>query len=104
MAARLREYYDNVVRKELQDKFGYDNPMMLPKLDKIVLNMGVGDAVNDQKKVQGAVKEMTMIAGQRPVVTKARVSVATFKLREGMSIGCKVTLRKDRCTSSWIAW
>lgn len=96
MAARLREHYDNVVRKELQEKFGYANPMMIPKLTKIVLNMGVGDAVNDQKKVQGAVKEMTAIAGQRPVVTKARKSVATFKLREGMSIGCKVTLRKDR--------
>lgn len=96
MAARLREHYDNVVRKELQEKFGYANPMMIPKLTKIVLNMGVGDAVNDQKKVQGAVKEMTAIAGQKPVVTKARKSVATFKLREGMSIGCKVTLRKDR--------
>jgi len=96
MAARLREHYDNVVRKELQDKFGYENPMMVPKLTKIVLNMGVGEAVADQKKVQGAAKEMAAIAGQRPVITKARKSVATFKLREGMAIGCKVTLRKDR--------
>ncbi|MGE4527022.1 MAG: 50S ribosomal protein L5 [Rhodospirillaceae bacterium] len=96
MAARLREHYDNVVRKEMQDKFGYANPMMVPKLTKIVLNMGVGDAVADQKKVQGAAKEMAAISGQRPVITKARKSVATFKLREGMAIGCKVTLRKDR--------
>ncbi len=96
MAARLREYYDSVIRKELQDKFGYTNPMMVPKLSKIVLNMGLGEAVADQKKVQGAAKEMAMIAGQRPVVTKARLSIATYKLREGMAIGCKVTLRKDR--------
>ncbi|MBN2752642.1 MAG: 50S ribosomal protein L5 [Rhodospirillaceae bacterium] len=96
MATRLREYYDTVVRKELQEKFGYDNPMMVPKLTKIVLNMGVGEAVADQKKVQGAAKEMGLIAGQRPVITKARKSIATYKLREGMALGCKVTLRKDR--------
>jgi len=96
MTARLREYYDTVIRKDLQDKFGYTNPMMVPKLTKIVLNMGVGEAVNDQKKIQGAVQEMTAISGQKPVVTKARKSIATFKVREGMSLGCKVTLRKDR--------
>jgi len=95
MAARLREHYDTTVRKEMQEQFGYTNPMMVPKLDKIVLNMGLGEAVADQKKVQVAVKEMAAIAGQQPVVTRARKSVATFKLRDGMAIGCKVTLRKD---------
>jgi len=95
MAARLREHYDTTVRKEMQEQFGYTNPMMVPKLDKIVLNMGLGEAVADQKKVQVAVKEMAAIAGQQPVVTRARKSIATFKLRDGMAIGCKVTLRKD---------
>jgi large subunit ribosomal protein L5 len=96
MAARLRDHYDNVVRKEMQDQFEYTNPMMVPKLEKIVLNMGLGEAVADSKKVQIAVKEMAAIAGQQPVVTRARKSIATFKLRDGMPIGCKVTLRKDR--------
>jgi len=96
MAARLRDHYDNVVRKELQEQFGYTNPMMVPKLEKIVLNMGLGEAAADQKKVQGAVKEMAAIAGQQPVITRARKSIATFKLRDGMAIGCKVTLRKER--------
>ena len=88
--------YNDVIKKALVEKFGYKNTHEIPKLTKIVLNMGVGDAVLDKKKLNNAVEELTMIAGQKPVVTTARKSIATFKLREGMPIGCKVTLRSDR--------
>ncbi len=93
---RLKKHYNDEVRKELTEKFGYTNPMQVPKLEKIVLNMGVGDAVGDSKLVKQAVAEMTKIAGQKPVMTIARKSIATFKLREGMPIGVKVTLRGNR--------
>ena len=94
--ARLHDHYRETIRGELQKQFGYANPMQIPKLDKIVLNMGVGEATQDQKKLQSAIKEMTQISGQKPAVCRARKSVANFKLREGMAIGCKVTLRRDR--------
>ena len=93
---RLRKVYRDTVRPRLQEKFGYANPMQLPRLDKVVLNMGVGDAVADSKKVQSAAADLALIAGQRPVITKARLSIATFKLRENMPIGAKVTLRGNR--------
>lgn len=96
MVARLQEEYTSKIRSSMQDEFGYANPMQIPRLDKVVLNMGVGDAVNDSKKVDNALRDMTVIAGQKPVVVRARKSVATFKLREGMPIGVKVTLRRDR--------
>ena len=96
MAARLKEHYNTVVRPALMEEFKYDNPMQVPKVEKIVLNMGVGEGAADQKKVQSAADELTLIAGQKPVITKARRSIAAFKLREGMSVGCKVTLRRDR--------
>ena len=88
--------YNDVIKKALVEKFGYKNPHEIPKLTKIVLNMGVGDAITDKKKLNNAVEEMAMIAGQKPVITSARKSIATFKLREGMPIGCKVTLRGER--------
>lgn len=91
-----KKLYDEVIKKSLVEKFGYNNPHEVPKLTKIVLNMGVGDAVTDKKKLNTAVDELALIAGQKPFVTKARKSIATFKLREGMPIGCKVTLRSDR--------
>ena len=94
--ARLHDHYREVVRGELQKRFNYQNPMQIPKLEKIVLNMGVGEATQDQKKLQAAVKEMTLISGQKPAIARARKSVANFKLREGMAIGCKVTLRRQR--------
>ena len=93
---RLKAEYRTRIRKALKDQFAYTNEMQIPKLDKIVLNMGVGEAVGDSKKVQAAIADLTRIAGQKPVPTKARTSIAGFKLREGMTIGCKVTLRKDR--------
>ena len=96
MATRLKTYYDDVVRAKMQEEFSYKNPMELPRLEKIVINMGVGDATQDKKKLEAAVRDMTAIAGQRPVLTKARKSVAGFKLREDMNIGCKVTLRRSR--------
>ena len=96
MATRLQQLYTEVVRTRLQEQFGYGNPFEVPKLDKIVINMGVGEAVADSKKIQGAVSDLTLISGQKPIVTKARKSIATFKLREGMPIGCKVTLRRER--------
>lgn len=92
-APRLKEHYAKVVRAELTKEFGYKNAMEIPKLEKIVINMGVGDGVADKKKVQKAAEEMTLIAGQKAVITKAKKSVATYKLREGMPIGVKVTLR-----------
>jgi large subunit ribosomal protein L5 len=94
--ARLQEHYRDVVRGALTERFGYQNPMRVPKLDKIVLNMGVGEATADVKKLQSAMSEMTLISGQKPAVCRARKSVANFKLREGMAIGCKVTLRGRR--------
>lgn len=96
MAARLREHYDNVVRKGLQEQFKYQNPLQVPRLEKIVINMGVGEAAQDAKKIEGAIADLTAIAGQKPVVTKAKNSIAGFKLRENQVVGCKVTLRKDR--------
>lgn len=93
---RMRKIYDNEVRALLQEEFGYKNPMEIPRIEKIVVNMGVGEAVSDRKHLTGAVEEMTAITGQQPVTTKARKSIATFKLREGMGIGTKVTLRKKK--------
>ena len=96
MVARLQEHYEKVVRAELIKEFSYENPLEAPRIDKIVINMGVGEATSDSKKINAAVAELTAIAGQKPVITKARKSIATFKLREGMNIGCKVTLRRQR--------
>jgi large subunit ribosomal protein L5 len=96
MAARLQDHYDKVVRPALIEEFKYQNKLEAPRLDKIVINMGVGEATSDSKKINAAVAELTAITGQKPVITKARKSIATFKLREGMNIGCKVTLRRDR--------
>lgn len=93
---RMKEHYDTEVRKALQEEFNYTNPMQIPALDKVVINMGVGEAVTDSKKVDAAAREMTLIAGQKPIIIKAKRSVATFKLREGMPVGVKVTLRRDR--------
>ena len=93
---RLKTEYADRIRAVMTEKFGYTNPMQLPKLDKIVLNMGIGEAVADSKKANAALKDLTMIAGQKAVPTKARNSIAGFKLREGMVIGAKVTLRKER--------
>ena len=93
---RLQEHYREVVRGVLTERFGYRNPMRVPKLDKIVLNMGVGEATADAKKLQAAINDMTLISGQKPAVCRARKSVANFKLRQGMAIGCKVTLRGRR--------
>ena len=93
---RMKTHYEKVVRDELLKQFGYANNMQIPKIEKIVLNMGVGEAVNDRKKVDNAAKDLALIAGQRPVITRSRKSIAVFKLRENMPIGCKVTLRGDR--------
>ena len=94
--ARLKKHYEDVVRPAMIEKFGYTNPMQVPRLEKIVLNMGVGEAVTDSKLVKTAAEDLAKIAGQRPAITKARKSIATFKLREGMDIGAKVALRKTR--------
>jgi large subunit ribosomal protein L5 len=94
--ARLKSHYDKVIRPKLKQDFAYANDLQVPRIEKIIINMGVGDAVADSKKIQAAVAELTLIAGQKPVVTKARKSIAVYKLREGMSIGTKVTLRSDR--------
>ena len=96
MSARLKELYDTNIKKELFDELACKNVNQVPKLDKIVLNMGVGEAASDKKKIEGAIKDLTQISGQKVLVTKAKKSVATFKLRDGMSIGCKVTLRKEK--------
>jgi large subunit ribosomal protein L5 len=93
---RLKSDYRGRIRPVMKEKFGYTNEMQIPKIDKIVVNMGIGEAVNDSKKVNAAVKDLAAITGQKPVTTKARTSIAGFKLREGMVIGAKVTLRKDR--------
>jgi large subunit ribosomal protein L5 len=92
----FEKLYNDVIKKSLVEKFGYKNPHEIPKLTKVVLNMGIGDAVTDKKKVTNAMEELALISGQQPVMTKARKSIATFKVREGMPIGCKVTLRSDR--------
>jgi large subunit ribosomal protein L5 len=94
--ARLQEYYRDTVVKQLQEQFGYKNVMEIPRLSKISINMGVGEAVGDRKLIDNAVADMTKIAGQKPVVTLARKSVASFKLREGWPVGCRVTLRRER--------
>src|SRR5258707_10030163 len=93
---RFKERYDSVVRPALTEEFGYKNPMQVPRLEKIVVNMGVGEAVQDGKKMDAAVGDLTRITGQHPIVIKARTSIATYKLRQNMPIGCKVTLRRDR--------
>lgn len=93
---RLKRYYMEKVRPALIEEFKYDNPMQVPGLDKIVLNMGIGEAVADRKRVDSAARDLALIAGQKPVLTKARKSISTFKLRDGMPIGAKVTLRKSR--------
>jgi len=93
---RLKADYDERIAKAMTEKFGYKNRLEVPRLEKIVINMGVGDATQDKKKVEAAAAEMEQIAGQKPVITKAKKSIAQFKLREGMPIGCKVTLRRDR--------
>jgi len=94
--ARMQARYDDVIVKAMTEKFGYKNALQVPRLDKIVINMGVGEATQDKKKVDIAAGEMQQIAGQKPVIIKAKKSVAQFKLREGMPIGCKVTLRRER--------
>ena len=93
---RMKRHYDDVVRAKLTEEFGYKNPMAVPSIEKIVLNMGVGEAVADSKKAAIAAGELAKIAGQKPVITKSRLSIATFKLREGQAVGCKVTLRRQR--------
>ena len=93
---RLRVEYDRKIRGQLTEKFGYQNVMQVPRLDKVVLNMGIGEAVNDRKKAETAAAELTQIAGQKAIVTYSRIAIATFKLRENQPIGCKVTLRKAR--------
>src|SRR4028119_917299 len=93
---RLKKDYDERIAQAMTEKFGYKNKLEVPRLDKIVINMGVGEATQDKKKVEAAAAEMQAIAGQKPVVTKAKKSIAQFKLREGMPIGCKVTLRRER--------
>ena len=95
-ATRLQELYETTVRPALMQEFGYKNPMQVPRLEKIVVNMGVGEAVQDSKKVDAAASDLTAITGQHPVITRAKRSIATFKLRKDMSIGCKVTLRGQR--------
>ncbi len=94
--SRLKEHYEKVVQLALMKEFGYKNVMEVPRIEKIVLNMGVGDAVQDRKKLELAMEDLAVIAGQKPVATKAKNSIAGFKLREGMNIGTKVTLRKAR--------
>ena len=94
--ARLQEFYKDNVVKQLQEQFGYKSVMEVPRITKITLNMGVGEALGDKKVMENAVSDMTKISGQKPIVTKARKSIAGFKVREGWPIGCKVTLRKER--------
>ena len=96
MAARLKELYMNEVRKRIQDEFGIKNPMAVPKIEKVVLNMGMGEAISNAKILDSAVDELTTITGQKPVVTKAKKSIASFKLREGVAIGTMVTLRGEK--------
>jgi large subunit ribosomal protein L5 len=93
---RMQALYEERIKAAMTDEFGYKNPMQVPRIEKIVINMGVGEATQDKKKVEIAAYEMMAIAGQKPVVTKAKKSIAQFKLREGMAVGCKVTLRRER--------
>lgn len=93
--ARLREYYNDTIIKQLSEQFKYKSPMQVPRIEKITLNMGLGEAVADKKVIEHAVSDMQKIAGQKPVVTKAKKSIATFKIRDDYPVGCKVTLRKS---------
>ena len=93
---RMKRIYEDTVRKAMVEQFGYKNELEIPRIEKIVINMGVGEATQDKKKVEQAAAEMEKISGQKPVITKAKKSIAQFKLREGMPIGCKVTLRRER--------
>ena len=93
---RLHTVYEKEIRANMQKEFNYVNPMQIPKIEKIVINMGVGEAVNDSKIVDHAVNDLTLISGQKPVVTRAKKSIATYKVRDNMPLGCKVTLRKQR--------
>ncbi len=93
---RLKTQFEEVVRKQLTEQFGYKNVMQVPVIQKVVLNMGIGEGVNDRKKVDQAAADLSLIAGQKAIITKSRKSIATYKLREGQAIGCKVTLRKSR--------
>ena len=93
---RMKKRYDDVIAKAMTEKFGYKNHMEVPKIEKITINMGVGEGSQDKKKVTTAAEEMALISGQKPVITRAKKSIAQFKLREGMPIGCKVTLRRER--------
>lgn len=94
--ARLKDHYEKVLKPSLIKETGYKNPFQTPRLEKIVINMGLGEAAQDNRKAQGALDELALIAGQKPILTKAKNSIAGFKLREGMNIGAKVTLRKDK--------
>ncbi|MEJ2761246.1 MAG: 50S ribosomal protein L5 [Gammaproteobacteria bacterium] len=94
--SKLRDYYKESVVKKLTEQFGYKTPMQVPRITKITINMGVGEAINDKKIIDNAVDDLTRISGQKPMVTKARKSVSNFKVREGQPIGCKVTLRRER--------
>jgi len=96
MKTRLYDYYNKKVKPELNKVYSYKNVMMIPKIEKIVINMGVGDAIQDKKKIDSAANDMTLIAGQKAIKTKAKKSIAGFKIRDGMEIGCKVTLRGSR--------
>jgi large subunit ribosomal protein L5 len=96
MQTRLQDHYQSVVKPALMKEFGYANPLQVPRLDKIVINMGVGEGTQDGKKVEAAANDLAVISGQKPVVTRAKKSIATFKLRENLPIGCKVTLRRER--------
>ncbi len=96
MAARLKEHYETAIRPEMLGAFDYNNAHEVPKLEKVVINIGVGEAVQDSKKVQAAAGDLAKITGQKPVITRAKKSVAGFKVREGMPLGCKVTLRQER--------
>ncbi|GBF27345.1 50S ribosomal protein L5 [bacterium MnTg02] len=93
---RLKRHYNDVIRAAVTKEFGYDNPMRVPRLEKVVVNMGVGEAVADSKKIHAAAGDLALITGQKPIICKARKSIATYKLRDGMPIGVKVTLRQDR--------
>lgn len=93
---KLKTHYESVVRAQLQEEFSYANHMQVPKFEKIVINMGVGEAVADSKKINNALEDLKIISGQKPLATRSRKSIANFKLRDGLAIGCKVTLRRDR--------
>jgi len=96
MVARLREHYDTVVRPALQERFRYGNPMQIPKIEKIVVNMGVGEAAQDSRKIEPALEDLAQITGQKPVATKSKKAIANFKIRKDLAIGAKVTLRRER--------